>query len=152
MKYKPSFNSDTNSLHILCYMAKNQYETADEKRCSKSTTIYREETTSVCFHVAPLCWSNWDLECWFFRSEENRSSQEKPSEQDENQQTYIWHRAEIEPGCTDGRRALRLDHCAIPALPTDPYFPGTGLGCHATTTFQVTGVEQSQDAEQSGIT
>ena len=106
MKYKPSFNSDTNSLHILCYMAKNQYETADEKRCSKSTTIYREETTSVCFHVAPLCWSNWDLECWFFRSEENRSSQEKPSEQDENQQTYIWHMAEIEPGRTDGRRAL----------------------------------------------
>ena len=34
--------------------------------------IFREEATSIllCFHVAPLCWSNWDLECWFFRSEE----------------------------------------------------------------------------------
>ena len=89
MKYKPSLNGDTNSLHILSYMTENQYKTADEKRCRKSTTIFREEATSVCFHVAPLCWSNWDLECWFFRSEENRSSQEKPSEQDENQQTQL---------------------------------------------------------------
>ena len=152
MKYKPSLNGDTNSLHILSYMTENQYKTADEKRCRKSTTIFREEATSVCFHVAPLCWSNWDLECWFFRSEENRSSREKPSEQDENKQTQLTYGTgpkSNQDALMGGEHSQPLHH---PCSANWPYFPGTGSGCHATTTFQVTGVEQSRDAEQSGIT
>ena len=84
---------------------------------NKKRLIFREEATSALatFRVVPLCWSNWNLECWFSFVEEGR--QENP---DKSPLSKVRTNNKLNPHMTPGRiqtRAILLGgkhyhHCA----------------------------------------